>query len=561
MKNRIFLISTLVTLGWALVTPLTATAAPLPTCQQTDSDSDGDGFGWENGASCRIAATTNSAHPFCSNPDSDPDGDSFGWENGKTCIVPSTSTTTTQPVTNTQPECASSSSDPDGDGFGWENGATCLVTAATGNNTSSTGRPECSSAAADPDGDGFGWENGKTCEVSSTTSQSQSGIKPTSSVYPYRSQSPYADVIKNCALVSQSDQSCTLKTLPLIGKNLANPSVTDIMDRVLVTHDWMGQRFEELLNRAPYTLIRMFRSTTAIVIGSEVRPSSYRTTTGRIAIDPGFLWLTVNEKATIEKSRDFRSNFGPSLRFGTALRFTVNGQRAISSYSLDDNSTRAIEDIIIPAVSLLYHELAHATDVAPIWTIEGMNQDDTFYNAMLSNSAEWLAPRLQNIYPNENATLASLGGVQYFNDAPTEAEKNLTAAEVGALFDTDGATSFYSYSTLWEDFANLVEFSMIKFHYGVSTNVSFYDFPNVQNPNCSDYIMGWGVRNRIANPYVAQRAEWAVNRSVLTGSTIDSFFSNDIGTETVARVGEDYCIYYKSDRQQQRAPLNEERVH
>lgn len=111
--------------------------AQLPNCQSSASDSDGDGYGWENGASCRVVASSSN-------------NQSSGG----------------------LPGCASAASDPDGDGFGWENGASCRVGASSGsssNNSSASGTPSCVSASSDPDGDGYGWENNRSCRVTAST--------------------------------------------------------------------------------------------------------------------------------------------------------------------------------------------------------------------------------------------------------------------------------------------------------------------------------------------------------------------------------------------------------
>lgn len=126
-----------------------------PICVDARTDSNGDGFGWENRASCRVAAVTPRSKPNCLSPGSDPDGDGFGWENGRSCVVV---------AVPSRPDCASSASDPDGDGFGWENGRTCVVQQGQlSEEKFPIIRPACSALKYDPDRDGFGWENSRSC--------------------------------------------------------------------------------------------------------------------------------------------------------------------------------------------------------------------------------------------------------------------------------------------------------------------------------------------------------------------------------------------------------------
>jgi len=340
---------------------------------------------------------------------------------------------------------------------------------------------------------------------------------------------PYASVLKRCALVTGVTESCTLNELPFIGLVTSDPTVEDIMNRVVVTHDWMGQRFEELLNNSPRTMLRMFQSLAVIAIGSDVNPSSYSILNARLNLDPYYLWLSVAEKRTIDTGDDFRTDFGPGLRFEYFRAFVKSDGDTLSFASLTDDSVREFADIVAPAASLLYHELAHAVDFTPVWT----------------NAANWLSPRLQSALPNRSTVLEGLGGVRYRNETPTETEKNYMASHVGGLFANDGAMTFYSYSSIREDFANLVEAAMLKYQYDISVGVYFYDKPTDTDPGCR---VGWGVLNRIGNPSVIPRAEWAVNRAVATGSSIDNFFANGTGAEIPHRVGEDLCRAAKARR-------------
>lgn len=144
----------------------------LSTCQLAGSDPDGDGFGWENGASCRVAqisgpAPSGGGIPLCESAASDFDGDGFGWENNQSCVVPA-SGNNGGGSTGGENFCSSADSDPDGDGYGWENNQSCVVATDSGNSSNGSGSGAsgfCISAESDPDGDGFGWENNQSCVV------------------------------------------------------------------------------------------------------------------------------------------------------------------------------------------------------------------------------------------------------------------------------------------------------------------------------------------------------------------------------------------------------------
>ena len=171
----------------------------LPVCADRDSDPDGDGYGWENHASCIVTSASNGSasetpvsndpapqpgsnggHPVCQSIASDPDGDGYGWENGASCVVAAgtaqvdnTNTSngggqTSNPVMNGPAVCASAASDHDNDGWGWENGQSCRVQAGAGN----PGYMNMFTACVTPDtvdSQGWGWENSMTCVVPGST--------------------------------------------------------------------------------------------------------------------------------------------------------------------------------------------------------------------------------------------------------------------------------------------------------------------------------------------------------------------------------------------------------
>jgi len=70
-------------------------------------------------------------------------------------------------------------------------------------------------------------------------------------VFAYNSNSPYADNLVACVYSNTLDSSCTLAKTPLIAEEVksssAAPSITNIMNRVVVSHRWMGDRFKDFL--------------------------------------------------------------------------------------------------------------------------------------------------------------------------------------------------------------------------------------------------------------------------------------------------------------------------
>jgi hypothetical protein len=104
-------------------------------------------------------------------------------------------------------------------------------------------------------------------------------VEPVQAAVP---SSPYAQAIGPCTFTAPLENSCSLRTLPFLGQDTATATIDQIMQRVAVTHPWMATRFREVLASQPDALLQMFRSTTAVIIGSKVRPSFYYPLTGAI---------------------------------------------------------------------------------------------------------------------------------------------------------------------------------------------------------------------------------------------------------------------------------------
>ena len=349
-------------------------------------------------------------------------------------------------------------------------------------------------------------------------------IVATEDVYAFRRASVYADVLKPCVLINTVAESCTLSTLPYIGDGDGIPTVDEVMDRVLVSHDWMGQRFQAFLEQVPRDLLGMFSSATAVLLGSDVRPSFYSTLNGAIQIDPSYLWLSVAEKNTISLEEDYRSNFGADLQFLFLSRRVRDGATAYSGFSLSDDSTRTFDQIVLSLTRLIYHELAHASDYMPRWELPNVNSALSVYQNISDNSAIRLSNRIQQEYPLLSNEMSEFARVRFRDQIPTDAQKAATASDVGELMGSDGAISFYSYLTDREDLANLVDTAMMAYHFDIERNVGFSNKPIAEDPSCDDYLVSWGQRNRLADPLVIDRAYWAVNTVAASGTRIDDFF-------------------------------------
>ena len=373
-------------------------------------------------------------------------------------------------------------------------------------------------------------------------------VREVDAVYPYRADGPWAESLARCALVEEFETACPLTELPFIAQATPSPSVEDVLDRLLVTHDWMGERFEEALRRAPEGLVQLFAPTTSITIGSTVRPSYYTGLTGGVRLDPDYLWQTVEEKATVSIDEDFRAPFQSLLDFRDVSARLVGRELAYEYFPLDDRSERTFEQSQKLLLTLLYHELAHANDFLPPGTAVGIDSSLRPFEALDANQDRWLSPRLQAQYPQASTLLPRLAEIRFRGEEPTAEEAALEADAVGAEFANDGGLDFYSYLTIREDFAQLFEAAMMKAIFDVDMHYAFTSLPaDPEDFGCDELLVGWGERNRLGDPAVAERAGWAVASIYGPSAAVDDFVAARSGTAEPMEPGTDFCTNLPRD--------------
>ncbi|ALC15237.1 hypothetical protein DSOUD_0443 [Desulfuromonas soudanensis] len=359
-----------------------------------------------------------------------------------------------------------------------------------------------------------------------------------SDISVYVSDGSYAEVLKACSTADMAGL-CTLGTLPLIGDESPTPTIPDVMSRVLVSHPWMAVRFEEVLNNLPPDMLTLFKGVTAIVIDSDIRPSFYSAGTAAIYLDPASLWLTNEEKATISRAADYRSNFGADLQFIDLWRYVKGNDYAYASYSLTGTETRQLSDLTFPLARLLYHELAHANDLLPPGSQPALDLQMTPYQAILSLADVTIAERLHAASPLTSELWLSLAQVLYRGVPATPEQIDYSADVVGDSFASDVANETYSYSSKYEDVAMLFEEAMMKYHFDIDRDIAFTDLPLTITPTCDDYRVRWGVRNRLGDPVVKPRAEF-VAAALLPGVDLGTFFA-DFPTPTSMAIDQGWC--------------------
>ena len=337
-------------------------------------------------------------------------------------------------------------------------------------------------------------------------------------VYPWRAGGPYADRLVDCVyspalfFSGGSTNLCPLSRLPLIAAGAPSgvPSIEAILDRVVVSHDWMGEVFEQFLRTQDVNgdLRRLFGSVTAIVLGAHVRPSNYWSATGAIYIDAERLWLTAQQRDVVSEAPDFRLDFDRDLQYSAPWRYTIGNAEAQLDFVFDRRAPpRDVGYLLYELGPLLYHELAHANDVVPSAARAALDATRLVYEA-----APALQPsdRLAASQSLQSAEMFALARVKFLGAAASETQKALSPAQVADFFRADRATDEYSYTrpdsvaSPREDLAMLFEEFMMSHRHGVRRDVAFTSRLRTGQTG-ADLIVAWGSRGRIGESAIRPR--------------------------------------------------------
>lgn len=345
-----------------------------------------------------------------------------------------------------------------------------------------------------------------------------------SRTYPYRASGPFAASLVSCTYEANLQyfgagaNLCPLSRLPFLHQTTggAVPTVSQIMDRVVVSHDWMGEVFEQFLaTQANDDIKRLFNGVTAIVIGAHVRPSFYYALTGAIYLDADNFWLTAEQRDVIDEAPDFRSDFDRDLNYSSVWRYTENNLSIFVNFPATSRIARTQSYLLAEAGWLLFHELAHASDFLP--PSERSRLSDNLglsawgFIEPLFSSGRLPSAVLSATYPLQPVEMFGLAQVKFFGATPTDLQKSYTPNQVAGFFAPYGATDEYNYATIREDLAMLFEeFMMYRLTGGAwRRDVAITD-KILDTTTSATLTVRWGQRGRIGEGVVRPRAQLVV---------------------------------------------------
>ena len=337
-------------------------------------------------------------------------------------------------------------------------------------------------------------------------------------VFLYNENSPAGQQLVDCVYSNAAtyDKSCDFNQSQLIAHVTNNPSIDDIMDRVIVSHQWMGDQFKKFLetyDNQHHDFKNLLRATTAVVISYDIRPSFYHPYTGAIYLDPSDLWETPQQRDTINHAPDYRAGFGSDLQFEMPWRYVKNNEYANYYSPLSARLTRSLSASLYDFSALLYHELAHANDYFPSSNWYDINKSETFLSFVnqLFDDKGIQSDILQNQYPLDHLyasggenELTQLAQVRFRGEEANNQQKAYSPNDIANMFATETAPQFYSYSSTREDYAILFDGFMMKTRYNVARDVAVSDQEYDQ--------IFWGQRGRIGEASIKPRVAFVASR-------------------------------------------------
>lgn len=335
-----------------------------------------------------------------------------------------------------------------------------------------------------------------------------------SPVHTYKSASKFAGVLTACVYdislfydTAANNNVCPFSKLSLISQDAAGqlPTVEQVMDHVVVSHDWMGANFESFLRTQDVSgdFRRLLGGVTAIVIGSHVRPSFYYIGTGAIYLDAENVWLNASERDVINEAPDYRSSFGAQLQYTMPWRYVRNNLNVRFGFSKTSRLTRSVDYLTAELGDLLYHELGHVNDFIPTSIRAGLSPQSSPLSTYLTTGAVG-SDVLNAQYPLLSTQMAGLGQVNFQGVTATDVQKAYTPADVAGFFSADRANDDYAYSSKREDFAMLHEEFMMLYRHGIQRDVAVTG-PITATTTGSNLIVTWGQRSRITDPTIKPR--------------------------------------------------------
>ena len=206
----------------------------------------------------------------------------------------------------------------------------------------------------------------------------------------------------------------------------------------------------------------------------------------------------------VTQEPDYRAAFRSKLQVLLPWRFVRNNQRF--GIRRDANGVRNLDDVALYMGFLLFHELSHAADFAPPSSFGELRRSETVFGA-INSSWPWPSTDLVRVHPLSSNLMKILAAVSFTGAEPSPQVAALLPDDLVQEFSTDGAVDYYSYSSQFEDLADLHTAALMSRHFGQEQDTGITDNPSDDE---TPLTVAWGQRGRMTDPAVIARTRWVV---------------------------------------------------
>lgn len=330
-------------------------------------------------------------------------------------------------------------------------------------------------------------------------------------VKPYNINTPYAAIMKECIYADTAEKSCTVGSLPFIGMSKDKITVQDILDRTMISHEFLGERFKQVLLRLNPEILQMFGAVASVVISDAINPSFYLYSSGTIYLDGNYFWKTEEEWDLLSQTEDSRDGMGLPLQFKFDSDYIKNGKSIINRAQAN---SQTYNEIVISISKLLFHELTHANDYFPsvFYKSQDLNLNKTYQKM---GHERFLKSKLmsdqQTTFLN-SSKLKHISQILYKGVSATPADSLILAEDIIQEFKNDIANDVYAYVNSREDFAMCAEEALMLYYYNIPKYTAIIRLPGPYFVEPKNYIyqIAWGEKSRVLKPHIKNRAIFAI---------------------------------------------------
>lgn len=284
----------------------------------------------------------------------------------------------------------------------------------------------------------------------------------------------------------------TLQELPLIGQDYDVITVDEIMERLIVSDEWMIPNFRYVIESMPSSFLQLFKPITAIIITRDLKPAFYWFDTGAIYIDPLYIYVNKSEEQSIIPKEDYRTDYGKDLQFNIPRTYYQKGEYLYPKHKRTKDDMRNI------AFYVLAHELAHANDFI------SKPKDFPTEGYIINYKYPKLSDKIKKDFPLQSELLKDVAKVRFKGEQISKKLKDLQAPDIVPEFKNDISNDDYNYTNNMEDFAVTFEEFAMKYYLNFDRGVAITD-------TTYNNIVAWGQLGRIREDFLSEKINYIVS--------------------------------------------------